>query len=206
MSQYFRIHPDNPQLRLVRQAVAIVRRGGVLAYPTDSAYALGCQLGDRSAMGRICQIRDLDAKHNFTLICRDLSEVGKYAYFDTPVFRLLRANTPGAYTFILRATKEVPRRLMHPRRKTIGVRVPDHRILQALLSELDEPMLTTTLILPGEDLPMSDPVEIRERLEREIDLVIDGGVGGAEPTTVVDMLEDVPQVVREGKGDPAPFL
>ncbi len=206
MSQFFKIHPDNPQLRLVRQAVAIVRQGGVVAYPTDSAYALGCQLGNRSAIDRICQIRNLDAKHNFTLICRDLSEVGKYAYFDTPVFRLIRTNTPGAYTFILRATREVPRRLMHPRRKTIGVRIPDHRILQSLLVELDEPMLTTTLILSGEGLPMSDPVEIRERLEREIDLIIDGGFGGAEPTTVVDMLDDVPNVVREGKGDPSPFL
>lgn len=205
MSQYFKIHPENPQIRLIRQAVTIARNSGVIVYPTDSGYALGCQIGDKAALGRICHIRNLDTKHNFTLICRDLSEVGIYAVFDTPVFRLLRANTPGPYTFILRASREVPRRLMHPRRKTIGIRIPDHPIAQALLAEMDEPMLTTTLILPGEDQPMNDPARIRDRLKKDVDLVIDGGFGGLVPTTMVDFLEGVPRVVRQGKGDSAPF-
>ena len=205
MSQFFRIHPETPQARLVRQAVAILQGGGVIVYPTDSGYALGCQIGDKAALDRICRIRNLDAKHNFTLICRDLSEVGVYAQFDTPVFRLLRANTPGAYTFILKATREVPRRLMHPRRKTIGVRIPDHRIVQALLKELGEPMLTTTLILPGDQLPLTDPEEIRDRLQREADLVVDGGYGSTETTTMVDFLGANPQILREGRGDSSPF-
>jgi len=205
MSQYFRIHPETPQARLVRQAVGILRGGGVIVYPTDSGYALGCQVGDKAALGRICRIRDLNTKHHFTLICRDLSEVGIYAQFDTPVFRLLRANTPGAYTFILKATREVPRRLMHPRRKTIGVRIPDHQIAQALLKELGEPMLTTTLILPGDALPLTDPEVFRDRLQREVDLIIDGGYGTTETTTMVGFLEARPQILREGKGDPSPF-
>ena len=205
MGQYFRIHPDNPQLRLVRQAAEIIRGGGVVAYPTDSGYALGCQLGNKAAIERIWKIRNLDTKHHFTLICRDLSEVGVYANFDTPVYRLLKANTPGPYTFILRGTKEVPRRLMHPKRKTIGLRIPDNPVVQALLAELNEPMLTTTLILPGDDLPMTDPEEIGNRIEQEVDLIVDGGYGGNVPTTMVDMTGGVPQVLREGKGDAAPF-
>ena len=206
MSQFFRIHPETPQARLIQQAVGVIRSGAVVVYPTDSAYALGCHIGDKAALDRICRIRNLDAKHSFTLICRDLSEVGKFATFDTPVFRLLRANTPDAYTFILRATQEVPRRLMHPKRKTIGVRIPNHSITQALLAELNEPMLTTTLILPGRDQPMTDPAEIRNRLEQEVDLVIDGGFGGLVPTTMIDFIEGVPRVLREGKGNVTPFL
>ena len=206
MSQFFVVHPDNPQGRLIAQAVKIIRNGGVLVYPTDSAYALGCHLGDKAALERICRIRNLDAKHNFTLICRDLSEVAIYARFDTPVFRLLKTNTPGAYTFILRATKEVPRRLMNPKKKTIGIRIPNNQILNAMLAELNEPMLTTTLILPEEEFPMRDPEEIRKRLETQIDLVIDGGFCGIEPTTLVDLSDDMPKVLREGKGDPTPFL
>lgn len=206
MSQFFKVHPDNPQGRLIDNAVRIVRDGGVLVYPTDSAYALGCHIGDKGALERICKIRNLDSGHNFTLICRDLNEVGVYARFDTPVFRLLRASTPGPYTFILCATREVPRRLMHPKRKTIGVRIPGNSIAQALLEELREPMMTTTLILPGDELPMTDPQEIRRRLEKQIDLVIDGGFCGTEPTTLIDLSEDIPKVLRIGKGDPAPFL
>ena len=206
MSQFFRVHPDNPQVRLIAQAVEIIRNGGVLAYPTDSTYALGCHLGDKAALERIRQIRNLDKKHNLTLICRDLSEVGIYARFDTPIFRLLKMHIPGPYTFILLATKEVPRRLMHPKRKTIGLRIPDHKITQALLTELNEPMLTTTLILPENGLPMTDPVEIRKQLEKQLDLVIDGGFCGTDPTTLVDLSGDMPKVLRKGKGDPSPFL
>ena len=205
MSQFFRIHPEDPELRLIRRSVEIIREGGVVAYPTDSGYALGCQLGNKAAIERIWKVRNLDARHHFTLICRDLSEVSVYASFDTPVYRLLRANTPGPYTFILRGTKEVPRRLMHPKRKTIGLRVPDNPISQALLAELGEPMLTTTLILPGDSLPMTDPEEIRKRIGQEVDLVIDGGYGGNVPTTMVDLTEDAPSVLREGKGDASPF-
>jgi len=201
----FKIHPLTPQLRLVRHAVEIIRGGGVIVYPTDTSYALGCHLGDKGALERICEIRDLDEKHNFTLICRDLSEISAYASFDTPVYRMLKAHAPGPYTFILRATREVPRRLMHPKRKTIGLRIPDHRVSQALLSELNEPMLTTTLILPGEDLPMGDPSEIAKRLGRQVDLVIDGGYCGLDVTTMVDFCETTPKVLRIGKGDPQPF-
>ena len=205
MSQFFRIYPDNPELRLIRRAIKIIRGGGVMAYPTNSGYALGCQIGDKAAIERIWKIRNLDTKHHFTLVCRDLSQVGAYASFDTPVYRLVRANTPGPYTFILRGTREVPRRLMHPKRKTIGLRVPESPIAQALLAELREPMLTTTLILPGDKLPMTDPEEIRSRLEKQVDLVIDGGHAGSEPTTMVDLTGDVPRVLREGKGDASPF-
>jgi tRNA threonylcarbamoyl adenosine modification protein (Sua5/YciO/YrdC/YwlC family) len=205
MSQYFRIHPERIQGRLIRQAVEIVRQGGVIAYPTDSGYALGCQLGDKTALKRICQIRNLRTDHNFTLIVRDLSESATYAHFNNRVFRLLKAHTPGPYTFILEATKEVPRRLLHPKRKTIGMRVPDHPIALALLAELDEPMMTTSLILPGDDLPMVDAVDIRERLEKQIDLVIDGDFCGAEATTLIDLTGDEPEVVRVGLGDPTPF-
>lgn len=203
---FFKIHAESPQLRLIRRVVDIIRDGGVIVHPTDTSYALGCHLGDKTALERICSIRQLDEKHNFTLICRDLSEISAYATYDTPVYRLLKANTPGPYTFILRATREVPRRLMHPKRKTIGIRIPNHRISQALLSELNEPMLTTTLIFPGEKLPMGDPSDIAKRLARQVDLVIDGGFCGLDVTTMVDLLENVPKIIRIGKGDPSPFL
>lgn len=206
MSQFFRVHPENPQVRLIAQAAEIIRNGGVIAYPTDSTYALGCHLGDKTALERIRQIRNLDEKHNLTLICRDLSEVSIYARFDTPIFRLLKAHTPGPYTFILQATREVPRRLMHPKKKTIGLRIPDHKITQALLTGLNEPMLTTTLILPEEKMPMTDPVEIRKRLEKQLDLVIDGGFCGTDSTTLVDLSGDEPKVLKKGKGDPSAFL
>lgn len=205
MSQYFYIHPDNPQARLVKQAVALVREGGVIAYPTDSAYALGCHIGDKPALERIIRIRELDDRHNFTLLCRDLSEIATYAKVDNATYRLLKAHTPGAYTFILTATSEVPRRILHPKRKTIGIRVPDHAICQALLGELNEPLLTTTLQLPGESDPLNDPEDIRERVGSRLDLIIDGGYGSLEPTTVVDLSGDDPVVLREGRGDPAPF-
>lgn len=205
MSQYFRIHPENPQLRLIRQAVEIVQNGGVIAYPTDSAYALGCHIGDKAALNRIRQIRRLDSDHNFTLVCRDLSDLGIYARVDNSVYRLLKTATPGPYTFILRATKEVPRRLVHPKRRTIGLRVPDNTICQALLNELGEPLMSSTLILPGQELPMTDPEEIRDQLERQLDLVIDGGFCGLEPTTVVNLEDDVPKITREGCGDTTLF-
>jgi len=205
MSQFFQIHPDNPQARLIARAVEIVRSGGVIAYPTDSAYALGCQLGDKSALERIRRIRKLDDKHNFTLVCRDLSELGTYARVDNSIFRLIRNHTPGPYTFILRATDEVPRRLLHPKRRTIGLRVPENNIALALLEALGEPMMSVTLILPGHELPETDPEMIRERLEHDVDLVIDGGACSAEPTTVIDLADDVPVIVRAGRGDITPF-
>jgi len=205
MAQYFQIHPDNPQLRLIKQAVDIVQNGGVIAYPTDSSYALGCHIGDKTAMARIRQIRQLDDKHNFTLVCRDLSELAVYAKVSNANYRLIKSVTPGAYTFILPATREVPRRLQNPRRKTIGLRVPDHPITQALLAELDEPLMSSTLILKGESLPMSDAHDIREKLEHQLDLVIDGGLCGLEPTTVVVLNDDSSSVVRKGRGDILPL-
>lgn len=201
MSQFFRIHPDNPQARLIHQAVDIVRKGGVIAYPTDSAYALGCHIGDKRALERICAIRRLDDRHNFTLICRDLSDLGVYAKVNNSAYRLIKAATPGPYTFILQATKEVPRRLVHPKRKTIGLRVPDNAICMELLAQLGEPMMTTTLILPGDQYPLTDPAEIREMLEHQVDLIIDGGFCGLESTTVVNLEEQIPEIVREGCGD-----
>jgi tRNA threonylcarbamoyl adenosine modification protein (Sua5/YciO/YrdC/YwlC family) len=205
MSQFFQIHPDNPQQRLIGQAVGIIRRGGVIAYPTDSAYALGCHLGDKAALERIRRIRKLDDDHNFTLVCRDLSELGTYARVNNSVFRLIRNHTPGPYTFILKATDEVPRRLLHPKRRTIGLRVPENRIALALLEALGEPLMSVTLILPGDELPLTDPLDIRERLEHDLDLVIDGGICGAEPTTIVDLADDTPVIIRQGRGDIAPF-
>ncbi len=205
MSQFYQIHPDNPQVRLIRHAVDIIREGGVVVYPTDSAYALGCHIGDKSALDRIRRIRQLDAKHNFTLVCRDLSEIATYAKVTNTAYRLIRHATPGPYTFILRATSEVPRRLLHAKRKTVGLRVPDNAITQALLDDLGEPLMSVTLIMPGEDLPLMDPYEIRELLEHEVDLVIDGGWCGMEATTVVDLADDVPLVLRAGKGDVTPF-
>ena len=200
MSQFFTIHPENPQLRLVRQAVEIVRAGGVIVYPTDSAYALGCQIGDKKALDRIRQIRQLDKHHNFTLMCRDLSELSAYAKVDNQVFRLLKTYTPGPYTFILDATAEVPRRLMHPKRKTIGLRVPGNPIALALLEELGEPLMSVTLIMPTDEYPLTDPYDIRDTLEHHVDLIVDGGYCGLEATTVVDLSGEVPQITRQGVG------
>ncbi|WP_434355480.1 L-threonylcarbamoyladenylate synthase [Parasalinivibrio latis] len=205
MSQFFYVHPDNPQARLISQAVAIIRNGGVIIYPTDSGYALGCQLENKQALERIIRIRRLDDKHNFTLMCRDLSELSLYARVDNDAFRLIRNNTPGAFTFILRATKEVPRRLLNPKRKTIGIRVPDNNIALALLDALGEPLMSTTLILPGNEMAESDPEEIRNQLEHAVDLIIHGGYLGESPTTVVDMSDEGWEVVREGAGDTTPF-
>lgn len=205
MAQFFQIHPENPQPRLIRRAVEILREGGIIVYPTDSCYALGCAIGDKTAMDRIIRIRRLDDRHNFTLVCRDLSELGDYAKVGNQAFRLLKSHTPGPFTFIHKATKLVPRRLQNPRRLTIGIRVPDHVIAQALLTELSEPMLSTSLILPGQELPLIDPFEMRAQLDHLVDLVIDGGACGIEPTTVVDMVEDTPLVIRQGKGDARVF-
>ncbi|MBV1876680.1 MAG: threonylcarbamoyl-AMP synthase [Pseudomonadales bacterium] len=201
MSQYFRIHPDNPQSRLIHQAVDIIHAGGVVAYPTDSAYALGCHIGDKHALERVRMIRRLSDDHNLTLICRDLSELGTYAKVNNSAYRLLKHATPGPYTFILQATKEVPKRLIHPKRKTIGLRVPDNNICRAMLMALNEPMMSTTLILPDAEYPLSDPAEIRELLEHQVDLVIDGGFGGLESTSVVNLEQDLPEVIRQGCGD-----
>ena len=206
MAQFFQIHPDNPQERLINKAVNIVRRGGIIAYPTDSAYALGCHIGDKAALDRIRLMRRLDKHHNFTLMCRDLSELATYAKVDNQVFRLLKHHTPGPFTFILPGTSEVPRRLRHPKRKTIGLRVPENRIALALMEALGEPLMSGSLLLPGDSLPLSDPDDIRARLEHEIELVIDGGNCGLEPTTVVDLTGDLPEVTRQGKGDASAFL
>ena len=205
MAQYFAIHSKNPQPRLIRQAVQILRAGGLMAFPTDSCYALGCHLGEKDAMERIRRIRNVDDSHHFTLICRDLSELGQYAVVNNVQYRMLRAATPGSYTFILKATREVPKRLMHPKRKTIGMRVPGQMVANALIEEMGEPILSSTLILPGDDSPMNDGVEIRDRLEHEVDLVLDTGSCGVAMTTVVDLTEDVPLIVRKGKGDPSIF-
>ncbi len=200
MSQFFQIHPENPQARLIKQAVEIIRGGGVIAYPTDSGYALGCHIGDKRALERVRAIRRLDDNHNFTMICRDLSELGSYARVENSAYRLIKAHTPGPYTFILKATAEVPRRLMHPKRRTIGLRVPDNRIALELLAELGEPLMSVSLILPGDELPLTDPYDIRDTLQNQLDLVIDGGFCGMEPTTVVDLVEEVPQILRHGVG------
>lgn len=205
MSQFFAIHPDNPQARLLRQAATIVEEGGLIVYPTDSGYALGCSLGNKSALERIRQLRHLDKNHNMTLVCRDLSELGKYAKVSNPIFRLLKAFTPGAYTFILNATNEVPRLMLHPKRKTLGLRVPENVITLALLECLDAPLMSTTLILPGATAPLSQPESIKDLLGKQIDLIIDGGDCGHEPTTVIDLTGDYPAIVRVGKGDPEPF-
>lgn len=205
MAQFFQIHPENPQHRLIAQATDIIRKGGVVVYPTDSAYALGCHIGDKDALERIRTLRKLDKNHNFTLMCRDLSELATYARVDNQAFRLIKNHTPGAYTFILEATADVPRRLLHPKRKTIGLRVPDNLIALALMEELGEPLMTSSLLLPGEELPMTDPYDIRDTLEHFVDLVIDGGYCGLEPTTVIDLTGDIPELVRQGKGDFSPF-
>lgn len=203
MSQFFQIHPDNPQSRLIKQAAAIVRNGGVVAIPTDSCYVLACHLDDKDAVGRMRQIRGVDEKHHLTILCRDLSEIAQYARIDNKQYRLLKAVTPGAYTFILEATKEVPRRVSHPSRKTIGIRVPDHIILQALLVELDEALIATTLILDGQTEPLTDAEDIRAHLGKLLDLIVDGGACDLTPTTVVDLTSGEPEVIREGRGDVA---
>lgn len=205
MTQYLEIHPQNPQLRLVRRAAEAIRAGGVIAYPTDSCYALGCHAGDKDALERVRKIRQADKNHHFTLVCRDLSEIAKYARVETWQFRLLKACTPGPYTFLLEATREAPKIMLHPKRRTIGIRVPEHPVPRMLLDELHEPLLSSTLMLPGDDLPLNDGREIEERLGRQLDVILDAGHCGIEPTTVVDLSVSPPVVVRAGRGDLAPF-
>ena len=204
--KFFQIHAENPQPRLVRQAVDVIRKGGVIIYPADNSYAMGCGVGEKTALDRIRQIRRLDDKHNFTLLCRDLSELGLYAKVGTSAFRLLKAHLPGPYTFILDATREVPRMLMHPKKRTIGLRVPANPIAQALLEELGEPLMSVSLIMPGTSEPLSDPYEIRDLLENQVDLIIDGGYGTYEATTVVSLVDDTPEVIRFGSGDASAFV
>jgi tRNA threonylcarbamoyl adenosine modification protein (Sua5/YciO/YrdC/YwlC family) len=206
LAQLFSVHPDNPQRRLLREAAQIIRRGGVLVYPTDSLYALGCHIGDKAALARMRAIRDIDERHHLTLMCRDLAEVGGLAQMDNRCYRILKACTPGSYTFILQAHRELPRRILQVNRRTIGVRIPDHPVIQALLEELGEPLLSTSLLLPGDTEPLNDVAEIRHRLEHAVDLVIDAGSCGIEPTTVVDLTGDAPQVLRRGKGEVGSFL
>ena len=206
MAQYLVVHAVTPQRRLIRRAVDVLRAGGLIVYPTDSCYALGCRIGDKEAMERLRRIRGLHDTHHLTLVCRDLSELSSYARVDNPQFRLLRNSTPGSYTFILRASREVPRRLLNPRRKTIGLRVPEHPVVHALLEELGEPILSSTLLLPGDAYPLSDAADIRSRLEHDVDLVLDAGSCGLDMTTVVDLTGDQPAIVRAGKGAVAPFL
>lgn len=207
MSEILHIHPVSPQQRLIHRAVDVVRNGGVIVYPTDTSYALGCQIGEKAALDRIRAIRQLDESHNFTLACRDLSDISTYAKVNNQNYRLLRTYTPGPYTFILPATRQVPRMLQHPKRKTIGIRLPQHAITMALLEELGEPLMTTSLIMPGDDDSLNDTELIRERLQRQVDLIIDGGPSGSlEPSTVVDLAGDQPQVLREGAGDATPFM
>ncbi len=205
MAQFFEIHPEHPQPRLIRQAAEILRKGGLIAVPSDCAYSLVGHVGDASVLDRIRRIRGVDERHHFTLMCRDLSEIATYARVDNAQYRLLKATTPGAYTFILEGTKELPRRVLHPKRKTIGLRVPDHAVLNALLAELGEPLLSSTLLLPDGELPLTDASEIRSRLERQLELVIEAGACGQEATTVVDLSGDEPELVREGKGALAPL-
>lgn len=205
MSQFFAIHPTHPETRLIKRAVDIVRQGGVIAYPTDSCYAIGCHIGDKHAMERMRRIRGLGEKHHFTLMCRDLSEIGTFAKVDNAQYRLLKAYTPGTYTFILDATRELPRRLAHPKRATVGVRVPEHPVTHALLIELNEPLLSSTLMLPGEAEPLNDGETIRAKLEHQLDLILDGGACGGVPTTVIDLSGDAPTLIRRGKGDTTPF-
>jgi len=206
VAQFFQIHPENPQARLIKQAADILRGGGVIAFPTDSAYALGCHLGDKNAVDKIRAIRQLDKKHNFTLVCRDLSELATYAKVANSTFRSLKAHTPGAFTFILEATNEVPRRVMHPKRKTIGLRVPNNNIALELIAALGEPIMSTSLIMPGEEYPLTDPYDIRDTLQHQLDLVIDGGYCGMEATTVVDMTGETPVLIRQGLGQSEDFV
>ncbi len=201
MAQFLTVHPDNPQARLINQAVEVLQRGGLIVYPTDSAYALGCHIGDKMALDRIRAIRQLDKHHNFTLMCRDLSELATYAKVDNAAFRLIKRHTPGPFTFLLDATSEVPRRLMHPKRKTIGMRVPNNNIALELMASLGEPLMSSSLILPGDDLPLTDPYYIKDVLEHQVELIVDGGFCGLEPTTVVDMTGDKIDVIRQGCGE-----
>lgn len=205
MTQFFAIHPDNPQSRLLRQAAGIIEDGGLVVYPTDSGYALGCRLGDKAVRERIIRLRQLDKNHNMTLVCRDLSQLGTYAKVSNPIFRLLKAFTPGSYTFILNASHSVPKLMLHPKRKTLGLRVPANLITSALLECLETPLMSTTLILPGAVAALSEPEAIRDLLGKQVDLILDGGNCGYEPTTVVDLTGDYPVILREGKGDPEPF-
>jgi tRNA threonylcarbamoyl adenosine modification protein (Sua5/YciO/YrdC/YwlC family) len=206
MAQLLYIHQETPQIHLLRQAVATIRRGGIIVYPTDSGYALGCQIGDKSALDKIRQLRHLEPKHNFTLVCRDLSELSTYAIIADSVYRILRAYTPGSYTFILPATREVPRRLQHPKRRTIGIRIPNNVIALALLDMLDEPLMSTTLTVPGTETALLEPEAIREVLGERVDMILAGGHCGLEPTTVVDLTKPKPVILRQGKGDSTPFL
>mgnify|MGYP001083344456 FL=1 len=205
MSQYFSVHPENPQKRLISQAVEIIKQGGVVVFPTDTAYAIGCHIGDKDALDRIRRVRGLDEKHLFTLVCRDLSELGTYAKVNNIAFRQLRAHTPGAFTFVLEATKEVPRRLHSGKRKQIGMRVPNNPILLDLLGELGEPMVSSTLLMPGDEFPLNEPWDMRDILEHHVDLIIDGGYAGIEETTVIDLSDEVPKLIRQGKGDFSDF-
>ncbi|WP_236791388.1 L-threonylcarbamoyladenylate synthase [Amycolatopsis sp. GM8] len=205
MAKYFDVHPDNPQRRSIDQVVGIVREGGLIAYPTDSCFALGCQLGNKDGIDRIRAIRHLDDRHHFTLVCRDFAQLGQFVHVNNAVFRAIKASTPGSYTFILPATKEVPRRLLHPKKKTVGVRIPDHVVAQALLADLGEPMLSSTLLLPDREEPLTQGWEIKDELDHVLDAVIDSGDCGTEPTTVVDFSEDEPEIVRRGAGDPSRF-
>lgn len=205
MARYLDVHPVNPQPRAIRQAVEVIRAGGLIAYPTDSCYALGAQLGNSDAKDRITAIRHLDDKHHFTLMCRDFAQLGQFVHLDNTVFRAVRAATPGSYTFILPATGEVPRKMLHPKKRTVGARIPDHPVVQALLAELGEPMLTSTLLLPGQEVPPTNGWEIKEELDHRVDVVIDSGECGTEPTTVVDFSDGVAELVRIGAGDPTPF-
>jgi tRNA threonylcarbamoyl adenosine modification protein (Sua5/YciO/YrdC/YwlC family) len=205
MSQFFYVHPDNPQGRLMKQAAEIIKQGGVIVYPTDSGYALGCHLGDKKALEKICRIREINKEHNFTLVCQDLSQISEYTRVDNGAFRLLKNNTPGPYTFIFKGSKEVPKRLLNPKKKTIGIRVPDNTIAQALLTELAEPIMSTSLIMPGADMAEYDPEQIRDILEHQVDLIINGGHLGEHPTTVVDFSNDNIEIIRVGEGDPSPF-
>jgi tRNA threonylcarbamoyl adenosine modification protein (Sua5/YciO/YrdC/YwlC family) len=205
VARYFDVHPDNPQPRSIRQIVDLVRDGGLIAYPTDSCFALGCQMGNRAGLDRIREIRQLDDRHHFTLVCRDFAQLGQFVQVSNSMFRLVKASTPGSYTFILPATREVPRRLLHPRKHTVGVRIPKHTVAQALLAELGEPLLSSTLLLPGQDEPMTQGWEIKEQLDHLVDAVVDSGECGTEPTTVVDLSQPEPEIVRRGAGDPARF-
>jgi tRNA threonylcarbamoyl adenosine modification protein (Sua5/YciO/YrdC/YwlC family) len=205
MARYFDVHPENPQPRVIGQIVDVVRDDGLIAYPTDSCYAFGCQLGNRGGIDRIREIRRLDDRHHFTLVCRDFAQLGQFVHVSNSVFRLVKAATPGSYTFILPATREVPRRLMHPRKRTVGVRVPGHPVVQALLAELGEPLMSSTLLLPGLDEPLTQGWEIKERLDHVLDAVVDAGGCGTEPTTVVDLSQPEPQILRRGAGDPRRF-
>ena len=206
MSQFFYVHPDTPHTRLLKQACELINRGEVIVYPTDSGYAIGCQIDNKQALDQICRIREIGKDHNFTLMCRDMSELSKYALVDNIAFRQIKNNTPGPYTFILRATKEVPKRLQNPKRKTIGIRVPDNNIALQLLEELGQPLMSTTLILPGEDMAESDPDDIRDKLEKLVGLIIHGGYLGEQPTTVIDLSDGNSEIIRYGSGDPEPFL